>query len=105
MGSSAWMSVFVCMRERLVRLQHDGRSWGGGVVLEGVAAQCVTARGPRVLVGTRGRGVLVSPDAGASWEQVALPEPDVFAVAISAADGALYAGTEPSRLFVARDGT
>jgi hypothetical protein len=28
----------------------------------------------------------------------------VFSVAISGADGALYAGTEPSRLFVSRDG-
>ena len=28
----------------------------------------------------------------------------MFSVAIGAADGALYAGTEPSRLFVARDG-
>jgi hypothetical protein len=28
----------------------------------------------------------------------------VFSVAIGAADGALYAGTEPSRLFVSRDG-
>jgi hypothetical protein len=33
-----------------------------------------------------------------------LPEADVFSVAIGAADGALYVGTEPSRLFVARDG-
>jgi photosystem II stability/assembly factor-like uncharacterized protein len=35
---------------------------------------------------------------------VELPEPDVFSVAISPADGALYAGTEPSRLFVSRSG-
>jgi hypothetical protein len=47
---------------------------------------------------------LLSVDAGVTWDLVVLPEPDVFAVAISAADGALYAGTEPSRLFVARDG-
>ncbi len=98
------MSVFVCTREQVVRLQHHGRSWRGDAVLEGVGAQCVAAHGPRVLVGTRGRGVLLSSDAGASWEQVALPGSDVFSVAISAADGALYAGTEPSRLFVARDG-
>jgi photosystem II stability/assembly factor-like uncharacterized protein len=48
--------------------------------------------------------VFVSGDGGDRWEHVELPEPDVFSVAISAADGALYAGTEPSRLFVARDG-
>jgi len=98
------MSVFVCTRDRLVRLQRDGRSWTAEPALEGVRAQCVAADGTRVLVGTRGRGAFLSVDAGTTWEQVQLPEPDVFSVAISAADGALYAGTEPSRLFVARGG-
>jgi hypothetical protein len=64
----------------------------------------VAADGARVLVGTLGSGVFVSNDAGVSWHQVRLPESDVFSVAISAADGALYAGTEPSRLFVSRAG-
>ena len=57
-----------------------------------------------MVVGTRDRGVLFSADAGASFKQAALPERSVFSVAISDADGALYAGTEPSRLFVSRDG-
>ena len=99
------MSVFLCTRdERLIRLQRDGRSWTAEPALQGVGAQCVAADGPRVLVGTRGRGAFVSVDAGATWEQAPQPEPDIFSVAISAADGALYAGAEPSRLFVARDG-
>jgi photosystem II stability/assembly factor-like uncharacterized protein len=98
------VSVFVCTRERLVRLQRDGRSWTTEPALEGVGAQCVAADRARVLLGTRGRGAFLSVDAGATWEQVQLPEPAVFSVAISAADGALYAGAEPSRLFVARDG-
>jgi hypothetical protein len=98
------MRVFVCTRDRLVRLERDGRSWTAERVLEGAGAQCVAAAGDRVLAGTRGRGALLSGDAGATWEQVELPAPDVFSVAIGAADGALYAGTEPSRLFVARDG-
>jgi hypothetical protein len=98
------VAVFVCTRERLVRLQRDGRSWTTEPVLEGVGAQCVAADRARVLVGTRGHGAFLSVDAGATWEQVELPEPDVFSVAISSADGALYAGTEPSRLFVTRDG-
>jgi hypothetical protein len=97
------MSVFVCTRGGLVRLRRDGRSWTAESALEEVGAQCVAADGARVLVGTRGRGALLSVDAGATWEQVELPERDVFSVAISRADGALYAGTEPSRLFVARD--
>jgi hypothetical protein len=97
------MTVFVCTRDELVRLQRDrGGSWAAEPVLEGV--QCVAADGERVLAGTRGRGLFVSDDAGATWEHVELPAPDVFSVAIGAADGALYAGTEPSRLFVARGG-
>ncbi|HEX6230017.1 MAG TPA: hypothetical protein VFZ41_11215 [Solirubrobacterales bacterium] len=98
------MFVFVCTGERLVRLERGGRSWKAEPVLEEPGTQCAAADGARALVGTRGRGAFLSTDAGATWEQVELPERDVFSVAISAADGAMYAGTEPSRLFVARDG-
>lgn len=98
-------AAFICTRRgELVRLKDAGDRWVSDTLLEGVDAQCVAADGPRVLVGTRERGILLSGDCGASWEQVELPEPQVFSVAISAADGALYAGTEPSHLFVARDG-
>jgi hypothetical protein len=95
------MPALLCTRDRLVSLLPDGAA---DAVLEGERLQCVAARGETVLVGTLGGGVRVSRDAGASWDRVDLPEADVFSVAISDADGALYAGTEPSRLFVARDG-
>jgi hypothetical protein len=42
-------------------------------------------------------------DAGRSWVDCTLPESGVFSVAVSAADGAVYAGTEPSRLFRSDD--
>jgi photosystem II stability/assembly factor-like uncharacterized protein len=94
--------VFVCTRDdRLIRIDGDG---GETTALEGVGAQCVAVRGQRVLVGTRGRGAFLSDDAAATWQQIELPERDIFSVAISPADGALYAGSEPSRLFVSRDG-
>ena len=98
------MSVFVCTRDRLVRLERGDELWTAESALEGVRPECVAVDGARVVVGTRGAGAFVSGDSGATWERVELPEPDIFSVAISAADGALYAGTEPSRLFVARDG-
>jgi hypothetical protein len=99
------MAVFVCTREqRLLRLERDAGSWSAEPVLDGVRPQCVVADGDRVLVGTQGDGVRLSRDSGASWEAVELPEPDVLSVAIGPADGSLYAGTEPSRLFVSRDG-
>jgi hypothetical protein len=95
------VSVFVCSRDdRLTRLGRGGAE----IVLEGVGVQCVAVAGERVLVGTRGHGAFFSADDGAGWERVELPERDIFAVAIGAADGALYAGSEPSRLFVARAG-
>ena len=99
------MFAYVCSGGGLVRLEREGRSWSAETALEDVGAQCVAADGARVLVGSQGRGAFLSIDAGAEWERIELPERDVFSVAIGAADGALYAGTEPSRLFVARDGT
>lgn len=79
----------------------------GGAAVEPVLdadARCIAVAGERVLVGTRGSGAFLSRDGGGHWDSLEFPEPDVFAVAISAADGGLYAGTEPSRLFVAADG-
>lgn len=99
------MAVFICTRDgRLVRLEPDRGEWRAEVLLDQAELQCVAARDETVLVGTRGAGVRVSRDSGASWERVELPEPDIFSVAIGPADGALYAGSEPSRLFVSRDG-
>jgi hypothetical protein len=95
--------VFVCTRDdRLLRLDRDGERWAAEPVLDDTGVQCVAAGGGRVLVGSRGEGALLSADGGTTWERIELPEPDVYSVAIGTADGALYAGTEPSRLFVAR---
>jgi photosystem II stability/assembly factor-like uncharacterized protein len=99
------MSVFVCTSDgRLLALRRDAGAWAAETMLEDAGAQCVATDGTRVLAGTRGSGAYLSGDDGRTWDAVDLPESDVFSVAIGAADGALYAGTEPSRLFVARDG-
>ena len=99
------MPAYLCSRDdRVTRLDWDGQSWAARPVLEGVSATCVATDGERVLVGTRGDGARLSSDGGRSWEPIDLPERDVFSVAISRADDRLYAGTEPSRLFVSRDG-
>lgn len=99
------MRALLCTREgRVIRLELDGASPAARTVLDGEPAVCVAAAGERVLVGTQGDGLLLSEDGGEEWERVELPERDVLSVAIGAPDGALYAGTEPSRLFVCRDG-
>jgi hypothetical protein len=97
--------IFVCTRnQQLIRLDRNGGSWEADPALEGVPVSCVAANGDRILVGTQGEGAWSSADGGKEWERIDLPERDVFSVAISPADGALYAGTEPSRLFVSREG-
>lgn len=76
-------------------------------VLERPGLQCVAVdprRPERIVVGCRGAGVWESEDAGGTWRDAELPAEDVFSVAVSAADGALYAGCEPSALWVRRDG-
>ena len=69
---------------------------GGQTRLQGSGAQCLALDGDTVYVGCRGGGLKRSADGGDSFEELPLPEPDVFSVAVSAADGAVYAGTEPS---------
>ena len=99
------MHAFVCSRDEVVtRIDWDAESTEAVPVLEGVPVRCVAADGNRVIVGTQGAGVFLSSDSGRRWERAELPERDVFSVAIGSADGAIYAGTEPSRLFVLRDG-
>jgi hypothetical protein len=77
------------------------------VLLERPGLQCVAVdprRPERILAGCRGSGLWESEDAGETWRDAALPATDVFSVAVSPADGALYAGCEPSALYVRRDG-
>src|SRR2546423_12958750 len=98
------MRTFIGSRDGVVtRLDGDVEATEVQPVLEGVPVNCGAADGDRVIVGTRGAGALLSSDGGRRWEHIELPERDVFSVAIGPADGTLYAGTEPSRLFVLRD--
>ena len=87
-------------------LEPDGETWQAELRVRESGISCL-ARDPRdaafLLGGGRGSGVWRSEDSGKSWERVDFPQPDVFSVAVSAADGAVYAGCEPSMLFVSRD--
>ena len=95
------MRVFVCSRDDvLTRIDCDDGSTEAQPVLDGVPVRCVAADRGRVIIGTQGAGVLLSSDGGQRWERMELPDREVFSVAIGPADGTLYVGTEPSRLFV-----
>jgi len=96
-------ALFVATGDAVVRVA-DGRA---EILLEEAGAQCVAGdpRNPeRVLAGCRGGGVFESEDDGATWRDAGLPTTDIFSVAYSPADGAAYAGCEPSALWVRRNG-
>jgi photosystem II stability/assembly factor-like uncharacterized protein len=94
--------LLVATGEALVRVA--GAEAEVAVELPGLQAVATDPRDPeRIAVGSRGRGVWESADGGSSWTDAALPAQDVFSVAYGP-DGALYAGCEPSALYVRRDG-
>lgn len=74
------------------------------VLLARPGLQCVAVDGGRIVAGSRGSGLWESDDGGVTWSDAELPATDVFSVAFSPADGAVYAGCEPSALYVRRHG-
>lgn len=101
------LKQFVATGEDLICcVQEQDGQWQASRLTSGRGMQClaVDSRQPGVLYGgSRGEGVWRSDSAGNDWTRLEFPEADVFALAVSPADGAVYAGTEPSKLFVSRD--
>jgi photosystem II stability/assembly factor-like uncharacterized protein len=98
--------IYAATGNAIARLDERQGSWTAELSLTGSGAQCL-AVDPHdqdtVYAGLREHGVRRSDDGGRNWADCALPEPGVFSLAVSPADGAVYAGTEPSRLFRSRD--
>ena len=70
----------------------------------GMQCLAVDPRNQEVLyAGSHGEGVWKSTSRGNDWTRSEFSEPNVFSLAVSPVDGALYVGTEPSKLFVSRD--
>jgi photosystem II stability/assembly factor-like uncharacterized protein len=98
--------IFVTTGDSLFRFDKHAGQWRGTADLVGSGVRCLAVdlhRSQIMYVGSRGQGVFRSADGGRQWEKVNFPQPDVFSVAVSAADGAVYAGCEPSMLFRSRD--
>ena len=90
----------------LVRLDEASDHWSVEHFLPGSGAQCLAvdpANRERVYAGLRDGGVRRTDDAGGTWVDCSFPQPGVFSLAVSAVDDAVYAGTEPSALFVSHD--
>ena len=92
--------------DALVRLDEVDAEWNVRLFLDGTGAQCLAldpADADTVYVGLSAGGVRRTQDGGRTWDDCRLPEPSVFSLAVSAVGGAVYAGTEPSRLFRSDD--
>jgi hypothetical protein len=98
--------LYAATGDGIVRLDEAGEAWTVELSLSGSGAQCLAvdqADPDTVYAGLREGGVRRSVNGGRSWVDCRLPEPGVFSLAVSASDGAVYAGTEPSRLFRSND--
>ena len=85
--------------------EADGH-WNVELSLEGTGAQCLavdSADARTVYAGLRSGGLRRTTDGGRAWADCGLPASDVFSVAVSPADGAVYVGTEPSALYRSDD--
>jgi photosystem II stability/assembly factor-like uncharacterized protein len=98
--------LYVATGDGIARLDRTDDGWTVDASLLGSGAQCLAvdpAEPDTVYAGLREGGVRRAADGGRSWVDCGLPDPGVFSLAVSAADGAVYAGTEPSRLFCSDD--
>src|SRR2546429_9737140 len=98
--------LYAATGDEIARLDESGGARTVELCLSASGAQClaVDPDDPNtVYAGLREGGVRRTVDGGRSWVDCALPEPGAFSLAVSAADGAIYAGTEPSRLFRSDD--
>jgi photosystem II stability/assembly factor-like uncharacterized protein len=98
--------LYAATGDAIARLEENGNVWTVQQFLRGSGAQCLAVDPlvpDTVYAGLRAEGVRRTDDGGRSWAECPLPEQAVFSLAVSAADGAVYAGTEPSRLFWSDD--
>lgn len=100
-------SLLLLTDRGLVRVAEGPGRWTTTSLRAGENFQCL-AIDPQddrtIYLGTRGDGVWKTANAGATWRRLPLEERDVFALAVSPADGCVYVGCEPSRLYGSRDG-
>ena len=98
--------LYAATGDAIARLDETDGAWTVTLSLAASGAQCL-AVDPRnadvAYAGLRERGVRRTADGGRAWADCELPQPGVFSLAVSSADGAVYAGCEPSMLFRSDD--
>jgi len=103
----ATVTVLILTDTGLTKLEPQADRWRAVRLRDATNARALAADphdAGTLYIGTRGDGAWRSADAGETWTKLDLPCDDVFALAVSAADGHVYAGCEPSRLYVSDDG-
>ena len=105
--SSLAARLYATTGASVARLDETPSGWKVDVSISGSGAQCLAldpADPDTVYVGLAAGGVRTTTDGGRTWTDRALAKEQVFSMAVSAADGAVYAGTEPSALYRSDDG-
>jgi photosystem II stability/assembly factor-like uncharacterized protein len=98
--------LYAATGDEIARLDEGDGAWTVALSLRGSGAQCLAldpSDRDTVYAGLREGGVRRTADGGRTWVDCGLPEAGVFSLAVSAADGVVYAGTEPSALFSSDD--
>jgi hypothetical protein len=98
--------LYAATGDGIARLDEADGAWTVSLSLGGSGAQCLAVDpgdADTVYAGLREGGVRRTTDGGSSWVDCELPERGVYSLAVGVADGAVYAGTEPSRLFRSDD--
>ena len=91
--------LYASTGDGIARLDESNGAWNASVSLRGSGAQCLAVDpddADVVYAGLRERGLRRTTDGGHTWLDCELPSPGVFSVAVSPADGAVYAGAELS---------
>ena len=99
--------LYAATGESVARLDEAGDVWDVELSLVGSSVLClaVDPRDPdTVYAGLGDDGVRKTSDGGRSWVSSGLEGEQVFSIAVGAADGAVWAGTEPSALHRSDDG-
>src|ERR687887_1921899 len=94
--------LYASTGDGIARLDESNGAWNVTVSLRGSGAQCLAVDpddADIVYAGLRERGLRRTSDGGRTWVDCELPAAAVFSAAVSAANGTVYAGTEPSALF------
>jgi photosystem II stability/assembly factor-like uncharacterized protein len=98
------MKLFAATGDAFAVVDEEGGAWRVTATLAGSGTRCLAPAGADLVFAGGRDGLVRSEDGGRSWEDARLPHGDVFSVAVSPADGAVYAGCEPSMLFRSADG-